>query len=142
MQTLEREIETLNPPEIEQSIAPSQWMQYGRAFAGLFLRDLHVLRVEDAVRRMTTLPAETFHLKDRGQLREGNWADITLFDPVTVQDNSTYSDPHHYATGIPFVLVNGVEVVKDGQHTGAKPGMALRHVAPIQPERQVEATKE
>lgn len=93
-----------------------------------YVRELHVLELEDAIRRMTTLPAETFRLKDRGQLREGNWADITIFDPAKVQDNATYKDPHHYATGIPYVLVNGVEVVKDGKHTGARPGMALRHV--------------
>ncbi len=98
-----------------------------------YVRELHVLRLEDAIRRMTTLPAETFHLKERGQLREGNWADITIFDPATVQDNATYKDPHHYASGIPYVLVNGEEVVKNGEHTGAKPGMALRHIPMIQP---------
>jgi N-acyl-D-amino-acid deacylase len=95
-----------------------------------YVRELHVLRLEDAIRRMTTLPAETFHLTGRGQLREGNWADIVIFDPATIQDNATYKDPHHYATGINYVLVNGVTVVKDNQHTGAKPGMALRHVPP------------
>jgi len=93
-----------------------------------YVRELHVLRLEDAIRRMTTLPAATFRLKDRGQLREGNWADIAIFDPATVQDNATYKDPHHYATGIPYVLVNGVEVVKDGEHTKARPGQALRHI--------------
>ncbi|HZV36359.1 MAG TPA: D-aminoacylase [Verrucomicrobiae bacterium] len=95
-----------------------------------YVRELHVLRLEDAIRRMTTLPAETFRLTDRGQLRPGAWADITVFDPARVQDNATYTDPHHYATGIPYVFVNGVEVVKDGAHTGAKPGTALRHQAP------------
>jgi N-acyl-D-amino-acid deacylase len=98
-----------------------------------YVRELHVLRTEDAIRRMTTLPAETFHLTDRGQLRTGAWADITVFDPAKVQDNSTYMDPHHYATGIPFVFVNGVEVIKDGKHTGAKPGMVLRHQPPGKP---------
>ncbi len=98
-----------------------------------YVRELHVLRLEDAVRRMTTLPAETFRLKDRGQLREGNWADITIFDPATVQDNATYKDPHHYASGIPYVIVNGVEVVKNGEHTKARPGQALRHAAPTEP---------
>ncbi len=97
-----------------------------------YVRELHVLRLEDAIRRMTTLPAETFRLKDRGQLREGNWADITIFDPATVQDNATYKDPHHYASGIPYVIVNGVEVVKNGEHTKARPGQALRHAAPTE----------
>jgi N-acyl-D-amino-acid deacylase len=95
-----------------------------------YVREMHVLRLEDAIRRMTTLPAETFRLTDRGQLRPGNWADIVIFDPATVQDNATYSDPHHYATGITEVFVNGVEVIKNSGHTGAKPGMALRHQAP------------
>lgn len=97
---------------------------------GRYVRELHVLRLEDAIRRMTTLPAETFRLVDRGQLRPGAWADITVFDPATVRDNATYDDPHHYASGIPFVFVNGVEVIKDGAHTGARPGMALRHQVP------------
>jgi N-acyl-D-amino-acid deacylase len=95
-----------------------------------YVRELHVLSLEDAIRRMTTLPAQSFHLKERGQLREGNWADITIFDPATVQDNATYKDPHHYPSGIPHVLVNGVEVVKNSEHTKARPGQALRHVAP------------
>ncbi len=93
-----------------------------------YVRELHVLGLEDAIRRMSTLPAQTFRLKERGELREGNWADVVVFDPATVQDNATYNDPHHYATGIQYVLVNGVEVIKNGEHTGAKPGMALRHV--------------
>lgn len=100
---------------------------------GRYVRELHVLGLEDAIRRMTTLPAETFRLKDRGQLREGNWADVVVFNPATVQDNATYNDPHHYASGIQYVLVNGVEVIKNGEHTGAKPGMALRHVPTVHP---------
>ena len=96
-----------------------------------YVRELHILRLEDAIRRMTTLPAETFHLAGRGQLREGNWADIVIFDPATVQDKATYKDPHHYPIGINYVLVNGVTVVKDNHHTGAKPGMALRHIVSV-----------
>ena len=76
---------------------------------------------------MTSLPANTFHFKGRGELREGNWADIVLFDPETVQDTATYEDPHHYPTGIPYVLVNGVVVINNGEHTGAKAGHALRN---------------
>jgi N-acyl-D-amino-acid deacylase len=97
-----------------------------------YVRELHVLRLEDAIRKMTSLPAETFRFKDRGMLRQGNWADIVVFDPATVQDNATYKDPHHYSTGFKYVLVNGVAVIEDDKHTGAKPGMALRHVAPAQ----------
>lgn len=96
---------------------------------GRYVRELKVLRLEDAIRKMSSLPANTFRLKQRGQLREGNWADIVIFDPETVSDPSTYNDPHHYAVGIPHVLVNGVPVIKDGVHTGAKPGAGLRHAA-------------
>ena len=93
-----------------------------------YVRELKVLRLEDAIRKMTSLPANTFHFQGRGELRDGNWADIVIFDPDKIQDNSTYLDPHHYATGIPYVLVNGIPVIKNGEHTGAKAGQALRHV--------------
>jgi N-acyl-D-amino-acid deacylase len=93
-----------------------------------YVRELKVLRLEDAIRKMTSLPANTFHFKGRGELREGNWADIVVFDPEKVQDVATYKDPHHYATGIPYVFVNGVPVIMKGEHTGAKAGQALRNV--------------
>ena len=95
-----------------------------------YVRELKLLRLEDAVRRMTSLPAATFRLKDRGMLREGAWADVAIFDPATVQDRATFEDPHRYATGFAWVLVNGVPVVKADQHTGARPGRALRHSGP------------
>ena len=94
-----------------------------------YVRELKVLRLEDAIRRMTSLPANSFRLKQRGELREGNWADIVVFDPNKVNDPATYNDPHHYAVGIPHVLVNGVLVIKESEHTGAKPGMGLRQLA-------------
>jgi N-acyl-D-amino-acid deacylase len=92
-----------------------------------YVRELKVLRLEDAIRKMTSLPANTFHIKSRGELREGNWADIVVFDLEKVQDTSTYKDPHHYATGIPYVLVNGIPVIMNSEHTGAKAGQALRN---------------
>jgi len=92
-----------------------------------YVRELKVLRLEDAIRKMSSLPANTFRLKQRGELRDGNWADIVVFDPEKVGAPSTFSDPHHYAVGIPYVLVNGVPVIEDNQHNGAKPGMALKH---------------
>jgi N-acyl-D-amino-acid deacylase len=92
-----------------------------------YVRELKVLRLEDAIRKMTSLPANTFHFKGRGELREGNWADIVVFDADKIQDNATYKDPHHYASGIPYVLVNGIPVIMNGEHTGAKAGQALRH---------------
>src|SRR6266496_2174178 len=93
---------------------------------GRYVRQLKALRLEDAIRKMTSLPANAFRLKQRGELREGNWADIVVFDPEKVSDPATYNDPHHYAVGIPYVLVNGVPVIKHNEHTLAKPGMALR----------------
>ena len=92
-----------------------------------YVRALKVLPIEDAVRKMTSLPARTFHFKGRGELREGNWADVVVFDPDKVQDVATYKDPHHYPDGIPYVVVNGVVVIKNGQHTGAKAGVGLRN---------------
>ncbi len=91
-----------------------------------YVRELKLLRLEEALRRMTSLPASTFRLKDRGELREGNWADLVVFDPEKLQDHATFNDPHHYATGFAFVFVNGVAVVRHDQHTGARPGRALR----------------
>ncbi|HWN93450.1 MAG TPA: D-aminoacylase [Methylomirabilota bacterium] len=91
-----------------------------------YVRELRVIRLEDAIRRMTSLPATTFGLKDRGFVREGCWADLVVFDPATVQDNATFTEPHQYATGFGGVFVNGVAVVKDDQHTGAKPGQPVR----------------
>lgn len=94
---------------------------------GRYVRDLKVLRLEDAIRKMTSLPAGTFRFSQRGELREGNWADVVVFDPEKIGDPAVYTDPHHYAVGIPHVLVNGVPVIRNGERTGARPGMALRH---------------
>jgi N-acyl-D-amino-acid deacylase len=91
-----------------------------------YVRELGLLRLEDAVRRMTSLPATTFRLKDRGVIREGAWADVVVFDPATVQDRATFTEPHRYATGFRAVLVNGVPVVERDEHTGVRPGRALR----------------
>lgn len=94
---------------------------------GRYVREMKTLRLEDAIRKMTSLPANTFRLKDRGLLKEGFWADVVVFDPEKVTDVATYNDPHHYATGIPYVLVNGVAVIANSEHTGAKPGQGLKH---------------
>jgi len=96
---------------------------------GRYVREMKVLRLEDAIRKMTSLPADTFRFSGRGELKEGNWADIVVFDPENVRDLAEYKDPHHYPVGIPYVLVNGVIVINNGEHTGNKAGMALRHVA-------------
>lgn len=92
-----------------------------------YVRELNVLRLEDAIRRMTSLPATTFRLPDRGLLREGHWADLVVFDPENVRDHATFKEPHQYATGFDHVFVNGVEVIAADNHTRARPGKVLRH---------------
>jgi N-acyl-D-amino-acid deacylase len=97
---------------------------------GVYVREKGVLRLEDAVRKMTSLPATTFRFPERGELHPGYWADIAVFDPSTVGNDATFADPHHYSTGFRYVFVNGVLVVNSDQHTGARPGKILRHTMP------------
>ncbi len=92
---------------------------------GMYVRERHVLTLPDAVRKMTSLSAQITGLTDRGLLRPGMAADITIFDPATVRDQATFEDPAQYPRGIPYVIVNGAVVVDQGQHTGAKPGRVL-----------------
>jgi N-acyl-D-amino-acid deacylase len=92
---------------------------------GKYVREEKVLTLEDAVRKMTSLPAQTLKLKDRGLLKEGYWADIVVFDPASVSDPATYENPQQYAKGVPFVLVNGAVVIDSGNHTGARPGKVI-----------------
>jgi N-acyl-D-aspartate/D-glutamate deacylase len=91
-----------------------------------YVRKRKVLTLEDAVRKLTSLPATRMRMFDRGALREGLWADLTIFDFERIQDNATYENPVAVPTGIDYVLVNGQIVVDDGKHTGAKPGRVLR----------------
>jgi N-acyl-D-aspartate/D-glutamate deacylase len=93
---------------------------------GVYVREKHVLTLPDAVRKMTSLSAAITGLSDRGLLRPGMAADITIFDPKTVRDQATFENPLQYPRDIPFVIVNGVLVIEQGQHTGAKPGRVLR----------------
>lgn len=92
-----------------------------------YVREEKVLSLEEAIRRMTSLPAQKFNLSDRGLLREGMAADIVIFDPESVQDRATFEKPHAYSTGFAYVLVNGKITVQHGQHTGERAGKALRH---------------
>ncbi len=92
---------------------------------GKYTREEHVLELEDAVRKMTSMPAQVLGLKDRGLLREGYSADVVVFDPDTVADLATYDNPKQYPKGIPYVLVNGAVVIDNGEHTGARPGKVV-----------------
>ena len=85
-----------------------------------------ILTLEEAVRRMTSLPASRLGLQDRGLIREGMRADLVIFDPERIVDKATYEHPHRYPEGVDAVLVNGVVVVEQGRHQGAQPGSVLR----------------
>ena len=93
---------------------------------GKYVREEKVLTLEEAVRRMTSLPAQKFNLKNKGLLREGADADVVVFDEATVTDHSTFEKPHQYSTGFNYVVVNGEVVVSDGKHTGVRSGRAVR----------------
>ncbi len=96
---------------------------------GVYVRELTLLRLEDAVRKMTSLNASKLGLRDRGLLRPGAFADLTLFDADRAIDRATYEEPFRYSEGIEYVVVNGQVVLEKGKHTGARPGRALRRGA-------------
>jgi N-acyl-D-amino-acid deacylase len=104
---------------------PRSYGTYPRIL-GKYVRDEHVLPLEDAIRKMSGAVADRLLIRDRGLLREGMYADVVVFDPATIQEHSTYEKPNQGSTGIREVFVNGVEVVQDGKHTGAKPGRVVR----------------
>jgi N-acyl-D-amino-acid deacylase len=93
---------------------------------GRYVRDEKLVPLAEAVRRLSALPAENLGLQGRGRLREGDFADVVVFDPATIGDRATFEKPHQYAVGMRHVFVNGVQVLKDGEHTGALPGRALK----------------
>lgn len=92
---------------------------------GHYVRDEKLIPLREAIHKLSGMPATLLHLKKRGLLAVGNYADIVLFDPATVRDNATYGQPHQLASGVSDVFVNGVRVLKDGRHTGATPGRAV-----------------
>jgi N-acyl-D-amino-acid deacylase len=93
---------------------------------GKYVRDEHVIPLEEAIRKLTSLPADTLKIKDRGRLATGQFADVVVFDPRAIADKATYEKPHQYSVGVRDVWVNGTQVLKDGEHTGAKPGRVVR----------------
>lgn len=93
---------------------------------GKFSRDEKIIPLQEAVRKLSKLPATNLKLQKRGELKVGNYADIVIFDPNKVKDDATFAKPHQYAEGVMHVFVNGVQVLKDGEHTGARPGRFLK----------------
>ncbi len=92
---------------------------------GRYVRELHVVTLPEAVKKMTSMNADKLGIRDRGRIREGNWADITIFDPGTVADRATFEDPHQYPVGIDYVIVNGAVTIENGRHTGAMAGRVI-----------------
>ncbi len=90
------------------------------------MRDERLLSLEEAVRKMTGAAAARLGLRQRGTIRDGNLADLVVFDPDTIRSNATYDEPRRFPSGIEHVIVNGTLVVRDGEHTGATPGRAIR----------------
>ena len=109
----------------ESKSHPRAWGSFPRIL-GHYVRDEHLLTLEEAIRKMTSKAADRVHLVDRGLLRPGMIADITVFDPATIRDVSTFDDPKHYSTGVRHVFVNGKRIVSDGAITAERPGRPLR----------------
>ncbi len=95
-------------------------------YLGKYVRDEQIIPLAEAVRKLTSLPASVLNLSQRGLLKPGYFADLAIFDPQKIQDHATFAEPHQYATGMVHVLVNGTQVLKDGEHTGATPGQVVR----------------
>jgi N-acyl-D-amino-acid deacylase len=112
------------PPFTRSSAHPRAYGNFARLL-GKYVRDEKVIPLAEAVRRLTGLPATNLELDRRGFLREGLYADVVVFDPATIADRATFEQPHQYSVGMTHVFVNGAHVLKDGTHTGAKPGRAL-----------------
>ncbi len=110
---------------LKSSTHPRAYGNFARLL-GKYVREEKVISLEEAVRKLTSLPASNLRIKKRGALREGFFADIAIFDPETIRDNATYEQPQQYATGMVHVFVNGEQVLRDGEHTGAKPGRVVR----------------
>ena len=90
------------------------------------MRDEKVLSLAEAIRKLSKLPAINLRIEKRGELKTGNYADVVIFDPATIQDHASFDKPHQFATGMVHVLVNGIPVLKEGEHTGAKPGRFIK----------------
>ncbi len=110
---------------LEQSAHPRAYGSFARVL-GKYVREEQVIPLQEAIRKLAALPAEVLKVDRRGRLEDGFFADVVVFDPETIQDHATFTDPHQYSTGMVHVFVNGEQVLKDGEHTGATPGRVVR----------------
>jgi N-acyl-D-amino-acid deacylase len=110
---------------LKSSTHPRAYGNFAR-FLGHYVRDRQLMSLSEAIHRLTGLPAQNWKLKDRGCLDEGCFADVVVFDPESIRDHATFDDPQQYASGVSDVFVNGVQVLRDGQHTGRTPGRVVR----------------
>ena len=110
---------------LKSSAHPRAYGNFARLL-GRYVRDEKLIPLEEAIRRLTSLPAENMKLRKRGKLAAGYFADVVVFDPGTIADHATFAAPHAYATGVTHVFVNGTQVLRNGEHTGAKPGRVVR----------------
>jgi N-acyl-D-amino-acid deacylase len=109
---------------LKSSTHPREYGNFANLL-GKYVRDEKVIPLQEAIRRLTSLPATNIHIADRGALKSGYFADVVVFDPDTIAAHATYENPRQYATGVVHVFVNGSQVLRDGEHTGAKPGMVV-----------------
>ncbi|MBL7870893.1 MAG: D-aminoacylase [Cyclobacteriaceae bacterium] len=112
-------------PFIKEATHPRAYGSFARLL-GKYVREEHVMSLQEAIRRLTSLPASNLKLKKRGSLQVGNYADVVIFDPANVKDNATFDQPHQYADGMVHVFVNGAQVLDHGNHTGLTPGRCVR----------------
>ena len=110
---------------LNSSTHPRAYGNFARLL-GRYVREERIIALEEAIRKLTSLPAGNLRIRDRGQLTTGYFADVVVFAPDKIQDHATYEDPHQYATGMVHVWVNGTQVLRDGEHTGATPGRVVR----------------
>ena len=109
---------------LESNPHPRAYGSFARVL-GKYVREEKVLTLQEAIRKLAALPAQNLRIERRGELKTGYYADVVVFDPDTITDHATFIEPHQYSTGMLHVFVNGEQVLKDGEHTGATPGRAV-----------------
>ncbi|HEY9044673.1 MAG TPA: amidohydrolase family protein, partial [Ohtaekwangia sp.] len=117
--------ETIDEKNMEEGAHPRSYGTFARVLSK-YVRDEKLLTLQEAIRKLTSLPASNLKVKKRGSLKVGYYADVVLFDAAKIQDYATFEKPRQYSTGMIHVFVNGIQVLNNGEHTGAKPGRVIR----------------